>query len=636
MIAQRLTFVVLTTLAALARTLVAEEWSPRLERRVLEALGPEQREAFAAGAPASEIVLADGQTLEELLVRAAAEGSTPLAYTPFDPCLLVRTAGSAAGALQPGETRAFQAHGNLRPQGGAIGGCGVPEEARALAVILRAVPRGKGSLRIGPVGQPLAGLPALEYATASAVTGPAIVELCSGEACAADFEVRAAGPAAHLVVSVVGTFVPIAGMAGPKGDPGPAGPKGDPGPPGPPGPAGAAGPRGFQGPEGPQGPPGAPASGSCPPEYFLRGFQPDGTPLCSLARNLLSTVDSAGVVGLDTSIAMGADGLPVISYHDETNGDLKVAKCNDAACAGGNETLSTVDSAGDVGHHTSIALGADGLPVISYHGNSDLKVAKCNDAACAGGNETLSTVDSAVGVGSGTSIALGADGLPVISYWDSTNADLKVAKCNDTACAGGNETLSTVDSAGDVGRFTSVALGADGLPVISYFDNTNDDLKVAKCNDAACAGGDETLSTVDSAVLGSAGQHTSIALGADGLPLISHFDNTNDDLRVAKCNDAACAGGDETRSTVDFQGGASTSIALGADGLHVISYGSSTGLKVARCRDAACADDETSTLDSAGIQPSIAVGTDGLPVISYVDGPNGNLKVAKCATPSCS
>ena len=53
-------------------------------------------------------------------------------------------------------------------------------------------------------------------------------------------------------------------------------------------------------------------------------------------------------MGYYTSITIGTDGLPVISYRDYTNGDLKVAKCGNAACSSGN-TLTTVDSGGDVG-----------------------------------------------------------------------------------------------------------------------------------------------------------------------------------------------------------------------------------------------------------------------------------------------
>jgi hypothetical protein len=99
--------------------------------------------------------------------------------------------------------------------------------------------------------------------------------------------------------------------------------------------------------------------------------------------NTLTTVDAAGNVGTYTSITLGADGLPVISYRDGTNGYLKVDKCAYAACTGAS-TLTTVDSVGNVGYYTSITLGADGLPVISYYDatNGHLKVTKCANAWC--------------------------------------------------------------------------------------------------------------------------------------------------------------------------------------------------------------------------------------------------------------
>ncbi len=48
--------------------------------------------------------------------------------------------------------------------------------------------------------------------------------------------------------------------------------------------------------------------------------------------NTITTVDSTGVVGSHTSITIGTDGLPVISYRDYTNDDLKVVKCANPFC----------------------------------------------------------------------------------------------------------------------------------------------------------------------------------------------------------------------------------------------------------------------------------------------------------------
>ena len=242
-------------LCALAAPVTGQGSDARLEQ-VIDALDAQQRAALAAGVHPSEIVL-DTLTLEDVLRQVAAEAPARLTYTPLAACPLVRTAGSVAGVLQAGQTRAFRARVDLASQGGAIGGCGVPAEARVLAVVVRAVTRGKGTVTLAPAGRPNAAPPALEYGAATIATGLALLELCHDTACPADFEVRATGAATHLVVSVVGYFAPLELAAGPKGDPGAPGPSGAPGPAGPAGTPAPTGPPGPEGPAGPAGPPGA-------------------------------------------------------------------------------------------------------------------------------------------------------------------------------------------------------------------------------------------------------------------------------------------------------------------------------------------------------------------------------------------
>ena len=57
--------------------------------------------------------------------------------------------------------------------------------------------------------------------------------------------------------------------------------------------------------------------------------------ICGSLPPTITTMDSGGFVGTYTAIAIGADGFPVVSYYDFTNGNLKVAKCINAACSGG-------------------------------------------------------------------------------------------------------------------------------------------------------------------------------------------------------------------------------------------------------------------------------------------------------------
>jgi hypothetical protein len=245
------------------------------------------------------------------------------------------------------------------------------------------------------------------------------------------------------------------------------------------------------------------------------------------------------------------------------------------------------------------------------------------------------TLDSDGFVGSFTSITIGEDGLGLISYFDATNGDLKVAHCSDAACT--STTVTRLDSGGVVGEFNSITIGTDGLGLISYYDATNGDLKVAHCSDAACTSA--TITTLDSG--GVVGEYTSIIIGADGLGLISYRDGTNGDLKVAHCSNTVC--NTATYSTLDSGGdvGYFTSITIGADGLGLISYYDITNgdLKVAHCSDIACTAATITTLDSggnAGYYISITIGVDGLGLISYMNFSDGDLKVAHCSDTACT
>ncbi len=152
--------------------------------------------------------------------------------------------------------------------------------------------------------------------------------------------------------------------------------------------------------------------------YALRAASADSVAL-GRGGQTTTTIDSPGDVGQYNAITIGTDGFPVISYYDRSNSNLKVAKCVIANCTG-SSILTTVDNAGDVGRSTSITIGTDGFPVISYLGlPNTLKVAKCVNEACTG-TSTITTVDPATGTNNiFSSIVIGADGFPVISYGDS-------------------------------------------------------------------------------------------------------------------------------------------------------------------------------------------------------------------------
>jgi len=346
------------------------------------------------------------------------------------------------------------------------------------------------------------------------------------------------------------------------------------------------------------------------------------------------TLDSGGDVGQFTAIAIGTNGYPIISYRDNTNDDLKVAACTNPTCT--NSTITTLDSGGDVGWYPSIAIGTNGNPIISYSDNTndDLKVAACTNPTCT--NSTNSTIDSFGNVGMYTSIAIGTNGYPIISYQDVANGDLKVAACTNSTCnqLASAANIHILDNNGVVGMYTSIAIGTSGNPIISHYDLTNGNLKVAACRNSTCNQVANTASiyTLDSG--GDVGSYTSIAIGTNGNPIISYFDNTIGDLKVAVCDTATCS--TSTNRSVDNAGGGPlwfTSITIGTNGNPIISYynGTITALLMAICINPTCTGYTITTLDNTadvGWYTSITLGANGNPIISYYDFTAGNLKVA--------
>lgn len=83
----------------------------------------------------------------------------------------------------------------------------------------------------------------------------------------------------------------------------------------------------------------------------------------------ITTLDSTGNVGWDTSLTFTPGGQPAISYYNATNADLEYAVFN-----GTIWTLTTVDSPGAVGQYSSLAFTTGGQPAISYYDitNGDL------------------------------------------------------------------------------------------------------------------------------------------------------------------------------------------------------------------------------------------------------------------------
>jgi hypothetical protein len=355
---------------------------------------------------------------------------------------------------------------------------------------------------------------------------------------------------------------------------------------------------------------------------------------------------------LDSSLAVGSDGLGLIAYgfSDTPTSALKAAHCMNAACS--EASVSVLDSDAQLLGNTSVAFGVDGLALIAYVGSRHvttggtiLKIAHCADIPCT--HATLSVVDDRYAHDPiFISLAVGGDGLGLMSYRDHGGGHLLVAHCSDIPCT--TATVSILDPmAGSIGEYSSLAIGHDGRGLIAYHDRDRGLLKLAHCENATCTSA--TLSVIE----GEYGRYADIAVGTDGLGLIGYADGViGGDLKVAHCADVACTHADAV-TTLDRQGptgrvGQYASVTIGPDGLGLISYrGMLTNflegdLRVAHCQDVACRSAVVTSLDRSSTDTrytSVAIGGDGLGLISFVTsaGPAETaLETAHCQDVACT
>ena len=375
---------------------------------------------------------------------------------------------------------------------------------------------------------------------------------------------------------------------------------------------------------------------------------------------VVTAVDQTNSMGQGSSVAIGVDGLPVISYLDLTNNYLKVLKCGNSACSSGN-TINNVETSVTVADETSIAVGTDGNPIIAYRsagGANDLRVTKCANIYCSS-VAAATSVDTSNNVGRYPHIAIGTDGLAWISHWDNTNSGLRASKCTNTNCTSTtNYGVNTAPSG--AGNDNAIAIGTDGNPIVSYYDaattscdNSPTDectLKIARyvgsggsgCSDAAW-----TCTTVeDPAGTGDVGSYNDIAIGSDGLPVITFYDTTNTDPKLLRCASTSCSSV-ASSTTLDTSGPAITgqqiSVTIGSDGLPIVVYkdSSNTDLRVTKCGNLACSSGNTSTTvdvsaNVVGEWTDVVILPDGLPFISEYDNNAADLKAVRCGNTLCS
>ncbi|HEX2690826.1 MAG TPA: MYXO-CTERM sorting domain-containing protein, partial [Kofleriaceae bacterium] len=312
----------------------------------------------------------------------------------------------------------------------------------------------------------------------------------------------------------------------------------------------------------------------CSPDSCGRGQ----LPFCVDNMCVCSDDIPPGRIGPYSHVAVGPDGTVWVSAYAQSHGDLVVAKVMsdgriadeawewvdgvpegpvvvpDAKIRGG------IDAAGpDVGMYTSIAVGLDGVPMVSYF---DRDTASLKFAQRVSGTWQTHIVDQGTGqlgdhgalVGMYTSLTLRSDdGRPGIAYLAhvkdaaGSRAEVRFASAQSTrpGTAGDWQTW-VVDTAAlppedpanpsiyplpeGLGLFVDSTRMPNQAPVVAYYDRGTGDLKLAKFN--VQAGQFAQATVLDGSNGVDAGWSPSVTVDATGVVQVAYVSATTaDDLR---------------------------------------------------------------------------------------------------------
>ena len=201
----------------------------------------------------------------------------------------------------------------------------------------------------------------------------------------------------------------------------------------------------------------------------------------------------------------------------------------------------------------------------------------------------------------------------------------------------GANSITTPDTGGIA---PSLALDANGFPVVSHWGGTGADqlLQVLRCGDADCSSGNVSVTPDNSAFLD---EKTALVLDANDNPVVAYWDGSDLSIKILHCGDAICSTGNNIFSvgTILYLPSESA-LALDANGFPVLIYQDfdSEELKILHCGDANCSSgnsivavDEIVGFDAYA---SLELDANGFPVVSYTSG--GSLKILHCGDANCT
>jgi hypothetical protein len=255
-----------------------------------------------------------------------------------------------------------------------------------------------------------------------------------------------------------------------------------------------------------------------------------------------TVINATTTAGQNPGATIGSDGLPMLVGSNSTNNFLSFYHCSNISCTSSTSvTPSTVFSVPNATHYNSITIGGDGYPVVAASGSSaHLTIFHCNAFDCSGTIDQNELTTGAVSTGY-TAIATAANGYPMIGFYDGNGGNMQFMQCTSYTCSTNNNTDILLDGVGvDLGEYASIALGSDNLPIMAYYDTNNgNNLHTLHCGNSTCTSGN-VITTPETT--NDVGKYTSIHVLPDGLPVTTSYQTTaTADLHVVRCGSVDCS-----------------------------------------------------------------------------------------------
>ncbi|MBI2404577.1 hypothetical protein HYV22_00135, partial [Candidatus Gottesmanbacteria bacterium] len=194
------------------------------------------------------------------------------------------------------------------------------------------------------------------------------------------------------------------------------------------------------------------------------------------------------------------------------------------------------------------------------------------------------------------------------------------------------------------GQFNSIALGADDLPRIVHYDSFLGELYYMRCLKTDCSSYTvQLLDDGDPNIENDAvGDFTKIVIGPNNLPYISYHNVTRTGITYIRCLDQDCA--NRVKRNIDEESTVTnTALAVTSRGTPVFAYQQTTNnrVNVTTCSDMDCNQVTVRQIGegSANVLGSfieIALDSNDNPIMAYREDTALDLWVTACSTPDCS